>query len=469
MASRCGDRVEGGQAIQRKFAGLGEAYALTERQSGVLRALVETGAIREAAASLGLSYTAARNTVAELKVKLGVATVPMMIGLVLDLAPEDFSRGVDGSTRHDLFSLTERQYAIARSVGIAKSRAEIAAMLRVSDAVIDAELKEIHLILGVRNAGELARVVASAADDPANDAADASHADHPHDLPVALARRGGRVIGYSDFGPADGRPVLILHSTITSRAPPTRLVAALHRHGFRPIAIDRPGFGDTAMASGDDPYTPAAHDAAAVCAALGLERVMVIARGSGQAAVRLAQAYPNLVGRAVLVNPTPAIGFTTIDRGPLGAVKRAFGRRPWAIAAMIRALAAYARPGRMYEGMLRSFRESPPDEALVRDDPQFVADYLRATRGFAAGRIAGYVAEQAAWGAGYDVAAMPGMTGWRIVQGRHFILHDPARAMDYWRAKLPGTPIAWVAEAGQMLAYSHPEAVVAALGDGATL
>lgn len=431
---------------------------MTARQSDVLRALVETGGIREAAASLALPYTAARNTVAELKIKLGVDTVPMMIGLVLDLAAEDFSDRIDGAARHDLFTLSERQYAIARMVGIAKSRAEIAASLHVSEAVLDAELKEIHLILGVRNAGELTLVVAAAAHEPGTD-----DADHAHDLPVAIARRGGRAIGFSDFGPDGGRPVLILHSTITSRAPPTRLVAALHQHGFRPIAIDRPGFGDSAMASGDDPYTAASHDVAAVCATLGLDTVAVVSRGSGQAAVRLAQAYPALVGRVVLVNPTPSFAYTTIDRGPLGAVKRAFGRRPWAIAAMIRALAAYATPRRLYEGMLRSFRESPPDESLVRDDPQFVADYLRATRGFAQGKIAGYVAEQAAWAAGYDVATMPGMTDWRIVQGRHFILHDPARAMTYWQARLPDTPVTWIDEAGQMLAYSHPHAVVAAL------
>lgn len=453
----------GASPIPHRFARIGDAYALTIRQSDVLRALVETGGIREAAISLDISYTAARNTVAELKLKLGVATVPMMIGLVLDLASEDFSTHVDGAARHDLFSLSERQYAIARSVSIAKSRAEIAAALRVSEAVVDAELKEIHLILGVRNAGELALVVASATHEPANDAALALLADHAHDLPIAIAQRGGRTIGFSDFGPADGRPVLILHSTITSRAPPTRLVAALHQAGFRPIAIDRPGFGDTAMATGDDPYTTASHDVAAVCAALGLDRIAVISRGSGQAAMRLAQTYPALVGRTVLVCPTPAFPYTTIDRGPLGAVKRAFGRRPWAIAAMIRALAAYATPRRLYEGMLRSYRESPPDEALVRNDPQFVADYLRATRAFAVGRIAGYVAEQSAWAAGYDVAPLPGMTDWRIVQGKHFILHDPGRAMDYWRARLPDTPITWVDDAGQMLAYSHPHAVVAAL------
>ena len=61
---------------------------------------------------------------------------------------------------------------------------------------------------------------------------------------------------------------------------------------------------------------------------------------------------------------------------------------------------------------------------------------------------------------------MPGMTDWRIVQGRHFILHDPARAMDYWQARLPDTPVVWVADAGQMLAYSHAADVVAALESG---
>lgn len=453
----------GGVPIPERFARIGDAYALSSRQSDVLRALVETGGIREAAVSLDISYTAARNTVADLKMKLGTATVPMMIGLVLDLAAEDFSGEFDRAARHDLFTLSERQYAIARSVGIAKSRADIAAMLRISEAVVDAELKEIHLILGVRNAGELALVVAAAMHDPARDADEASRFDHAHDLPVAVAQRGGRIIGYSDYGPSDGHPVLILHSTITSRAPPTRLVAALHQDGFRPITIDRPGFGDSAMASADDPYAPAAHDVAAVCAALGIERIDVISRGSGQAAVRLAQTYPALIGRVVLVNPTPAIAYTTIDRGPLGAVKRAFSRRPWAIAAMIRALAAYGTPQRIHDGMLRSFRESAPDEALARDDPQFVADYLRATRGFAQGRIAGYVAEQSVWAAGYDVAAMPGMADWRIVQGRHFVLHDPAKAMAYWQPRVPDTPIQWVEEAGQMLAYSHPEEVVAAL------
>lgn len=446
-----------------KFAAVGAAYSLSERQLRLLRALRDAGGIRDAAALIGIPYTSARNTVAELKAKLGVATVPMMIGLAAELAADDPEDGqVLPPRRHDVFSLSERQYAIACKISTAKSRQEMAAQLGVSEAVLDAEMKEIYLILGVRSAGELIRVVAEAVPARGEDAG----AEQGHDLPLGSVACGGRRIGYSDFGPADGMPVLILHSTITSRAPPTRLVAALQAAGFRPLAIDRPGFGETgAGASALDPYALASDDTAFVCARLGLGPVDVIARGSGQAMVRLGQLQPGLVRRAVLVNPTPAIGFTTIDRGPLGAVKRAMAKRPWAVEAMIRLLSGYARPGRMHDGMLRAFRESAPDFDLVRNDPQFVADYLRATRGFARGNIAGYVTEQSAWAGGLDVAPLRGMTNWRIVQGRHFVLHDPAQAMEYWRVRLPDTPVRWVEEAGQMLAYSHPEAVVEALRD----
>lgn len=444
-----------------RFARLGVAYGLTERQIAVLGALAATGAIGDAAAALGVSYTSARNTVAELKRKLGVATLPMMVGLALELGGRDAAAGTGARRRHDLFTLSDRQYVIARTIGVAKSRRDIAAGLRVSEAVIEAELKDIHLILGVRNAGELTRLVLDAEGELRDDAAAAEHA---HDLPLGLLDDGGRTIGYSDFGPPAGSPVLVLHSTITARAPPTRLVAALRARGHRPIAIDRPGFGDTDPAPpSDDPYAAASHDAAAVCRSLGLASVQVVARGAGQAAVRLAQLHPALVHRAVLVNPTPAIAFTSTDQGPLGAVKRAFGRRPWAVDVMIRLLAAYATPERMRAGMVRSFRESPPDAALVHDDPQFVADYLRATRSFAHGRIAGYVSEQSAWAAGYEIPPLPGMTDWRIIQGRHFILHNPGQAMRYWSDKLPDTPVTWIEDAGQMLAYSHAEAVAALL------
>ena len=434
---------------------LAHAYGLSARQATLVQALVDTGALRSAAAQAGVSYAGARNTLAELKAKFGIAGTPMLIGhLAALLTDDDPSRPV----HHDLFDLTPRQYAIARALGVAQDRAEIARVIGVSPAVIDAELKQIYLVLGANGAGEVVRLVAEATGDAAIDE-EARHA-----LPDARLAVAGRTVAWSDYGPREGRPVLILHSTIAARAPPTRLVEALRARGFRPLAIDRPGFGDTDMGAGP-PYAQAAADVAAVAAQLGIARLDVIARGSGQAAMVLAREQPALIGRVVLVNPTPHIDWTPVDQGPLGAVKRGFARRPRIVEAMIRTLAAFATPQRMRDGMMRSFRGSAPDLALARDDPRFVADYLRATRGFARGRLAGYVAEQVGWASGFDVARAPGMSDWRIVQGRHFILHEPDAAIAYWRERLPDTPVRWVEDAGQMLAYSHAGTVVDALVD----
>lgn len=438
------------------LAAVALAYALSPRQTALTHALTVTGSLRAAQRRAGLSYLAARNTLAELKVKFGIAGTPMLVGhLCAVLSDAEPAR----RPRHDLFDLTERQFRIAAALEAFKDRAEIAEALGLSAAVLDAELKQIYLVLGVNEAGEVVRLVAAAT--AAQDDRDVAHS-----LPDArLDRPDGRSVSYSDYGPVGGRPVLILHSTICARAPPTRLVEALHRRGFRPLAIDRPGFGQTTPVDAAPGYIEAASDAAAVAAALGLRRLEVIARGSGAAGVVLAQRQPTLVGRVVLVNPTPHIDRTPVDRGPLGMVKRRFARQPAVIETMIRALAAYANPSRLRAGMIRAYRNSSPDLALVCDDPQFVADYLRATRGFALGSVAGYVAEQSAWARGYDVAPMPGMHDWRIVQARHFLLHDPAAAIADWRERLPNTPVRWVEEAGSMLAYSHPETVVDALTD----
>lgn len=453
------------QVLAAKMGEVAAFYGLTARQADFLESLIQLGGVRDAAAARGLGYTAARNLLADIKAKTGFATLAALVGHVLQMVSGTPAAANDPVDRHDLFGLSDRQFAIATALSTSPDRRALAGRLGVSEAVLKAELKDIFLILGVENAGQLARAAIEARLSiarlrPAGEAAPA------HGLPESLlAAEGGRTIAYSDFGPASGRPVFILHSTITARAPPTRLVAALRAAGFRPLAIDRPGFGATsAAAEGADNNVVAANDFRRVCAALDIARADIVARGSAHAAVVLAREAGGLLGRVVLVNPTPRIDFTTTDRGPLGAVKRRYFKSPAMIAAMIRLLAAFATPRRMREGMLRSFRGSPPDEALI-DDPVFVADYLRATRGFAEGHISGYVSEQSAWSRGYDVAPMPGMRGWRIVQGEHFVLHDPAEALAYWRIVLPDTPISVVPEAGQMLAYSHPDHVVSALVD----
>lgn len=436
-------------------------FALSDRQSELLWHLVETGGLREAAGAMGCSYVSARNMLAEIKTKFGLDTIPMLVGQTLAMSDD---RDV-GAAFHDLFGLTDRQFAIARATAVRKSRAEIAEALGLSDAVVDAEMKNIHLILGASNAAEIVRLVSAALSHGQVDAEPEVSILGGHVLPGASILVDGRTVAYSDYGPAGGRAVLILHSTITARAPPTRLVRALWRQGFRTLAIDRPGFGDSdAARDPSPPYRTASDDVAALCRTLGIERIDLIARGSGQAAVSLAHHHPDLVDRAILVNPTPAIAHTPHDRGPLGIVKRRFAANPALIELTIRTLARFGTATRLRDGMIRSFRDSAPDLALAESDPQFIADYLRATRDFGRGRIRGYVEEQRAWATGFDVAPLPGKDRWRIIQAADYVLHAPEAAIGYWRARLPDTPLQRIEGAGQMLAYSHPDHVADALG-----
>jgi pimeloyl-ACP methyl ester carboxylesterase len=54
---------------------------------------------------------------------------------------------------------------------------------------------------------------------------------------------GGRTIGFADFGPADGTPVIWCHGGPGSRLEPRVLVGEAAAAGFRMIGVDRPGYG----------------------------------------------------------------------------------------------------------------------------------------------------------------------------------------------------------------------------------
>src|SRR5690606_31304293 len=112
---------------------------------------------------------------------------------------------------------------------------------------------------------------------------------------------------WSDYGPASGRPVLIVHSNWSCRFVPRVFAGELQRRGWRPIAIDRPGFGGTSIgsASVENPFDQAVADTLQVLDAARVGTVPVVARCGAQFVHALKVAAPDRVGPVVLVSPTP--------------------------------------------------------------------------------------------------------------------------------------------------------------------
>ena len=79
---------------------------------------------------------------------------------------------------------------------------------------------------------------------------------------ILTALDGVRRIALLDYGPYDAEPVLIFHGTAAGRRLPDRFRDGLIAAGFRPLVLQRPGFGLTDPATGDYSATGAADMAA---------------------------------------------------------------------------------------------------------------------------------------------------------------------------------------------------------------
>jgi pimeloyl-ACP methyl ester carboxylesterase len=277
----------------------------------------------------------------------------------------------------------------------------------------------------------------------------------------------GRRIAVSDYGPSSGRPVLVVHSSTTSRPVARGLLRALQDAGYRPLAIDRPGFGLTDEVRGlrpgvDDPYGAAAGDALRVLDRLRLERVDVVARGGAKAVLALEAAAPGRLGRVVLVNPDPHVGARGRGSGIFAALKQLGRRNPAVMRLSIALLARQTSYARLDEFLRRAFRGSPPDERALQD-PELVRDFFRAVRTLATGRYQGVVNEQVDFAYGRPLARLAGTTDWRVLVAAHDTMHDPQQVLEVWRAILPDARFRRVEDAGRLLALSHPQHVVEAL------
>jgi pimeloyl-ACP methyl ester carboxylesterase len=113
--------------------------------------------------------------------------------------------------------------------------------------------------------------------------------------------------GISTLDAGSGEPVILIHGLGATKASFLPTVAAL-APGYRTLAIDLPGFGDSdkpLRGAYDAPFFAKA--VVALLDALGLERAHVIGNSmGGRVAIELGLRFPERVGRLVLLAPSLA-------------------------------------------------------------------------------------------------------------------------------------------------------------------
>ncbi|GII33874.1 alpha/beta fold hydrolase [Planotetraspora mira] len=121
---------------------------------------------------------------------------------------------------------------------------------------------------------------------------------------VAVA--AGVTIRYDDFGPPDGIPVLVVHGHPFNRSMWAPQVAALARAGYRVIAPDLRGYGDSDVVPGKTLLSDFANDLRALLDHLARPRAVVVGLSmGGQIAMEFHRLYPRRVSALVLADTSP--------------------------------------------------------------------------------------------------------------------------------------------------------------------
>ncbi|MFJ8541896.1 alpha/beta fold hydrolase [Streptomyces sp. NPDC093586] len=194
----------------------------------------------------------------------------------------------------------------------------------------------------------------------------------------------GRLLGWAEWGPADGVPVLLCPGAATSR----RLgfgAGVVDTLGVRLVSVDRPGLGASTPAPGRT-FADFAADVRRLCALRGLGRPAVVGNSQG-APFALACAEAGLASALALVSAADEVAAPELASA-LPAELRALTERAVRDPAAAEEFFAGFDADAMWDLVMGG---SPDCDLAVYRDPDFEAAYRRAlTEGFAQGAAAGY-------------------------------------------------------------------------------
>ncbi|MBJ3785607.1 alpha/beta hydrolase [Devosia sediminis] len=454
--------------LEEQLSSFAEDFAFTAATTRTVIALFMTGDVRKAADATGISYETAREYLEKARTLVGASNLQRLVTIM------GMGLGRTGEVAEEsdqflavAYDVSERQMRIAGMIANGDTRAEVAVALGISEALVKKEMAVIYAALDVSTAPALARsiieirllAIAASLGKDTDRFPEAAHRT------LSVMSRDGRPIAASDYGPRHAAPVLVLHSSMTSRPINRALVEALQNGGFRPISMDRPGFGETPVppdCKGEAYFALAAEDVVDLCTRMKWKRIAIVTRGAAQVVLALHEAAPDLIEGAVVTNPDPDAASSLRRSGFLATMKRNFVKRPWAVALMARWFAQSLTYERVSDNVMRSTAGCPSDrEVMAR--PEQMADYYRSLSSFRQGRLDGFVTEQTALATIGRPGPSHGTDQFTLLVGEHDSIHDPGETLEYWRQVLPDARVEMIEGAGRFMTYSHADVVVAAL------
>lgn len=438
------------------------ALDLTALEARLAEALLFAPNLDVAAADAGVGRETARDALRRINAKAGVRRTPELIARLIGImCAAQVEPGGDEAIAEQAFGLTPAEARAAVLVARGATSPEAAQTLGVSPQTVKTHIKSALQKTGAKGAKDLARLLVEARELVA--LADASEAVFGEEqgggrLRIIASQDAARRIALIDYGPYDAEPLMVFHGAAAGRRLPLAFREALVAAGFRPIVIQRPGFGLTDPAAGDYAAAGAA-DMAAVIERLRLKSAHMLARDTGiPVALAFAQAHPDLLGRAVLLNPHPPM---SLDGGLdtfVAGVQKHLLRNPDLVAAFAEFLRRQATTQLLERIIARAFSEVRPDAAALQD-PDIRQFLIRDIQALCARSIWGFAAEHAVYANGWEPpAGLPAGKAWTVA----FSSELPGCIAPSWLG-VPGLRQVQLQGAGILPQFTHPDALVGLL------
>lgn len=465
-AGRASYAIAAFRAGETSWEQMARGYGLTQAEAGLVGALARLGDLQRAARVRGIAYETARKFVASALAKTGSKRQTELVRLALNLTAGDIPDAQNlGAVLADLFGITLRQARLAVVVGDGATRERAATVVGISDHRAKADLKAVFQACGVDNAVDLSRIVAEInALKSLASACEVTLSPPGRDgEPLRFIPRttGQGRIALADHGPVEGVPLLILHSSVSGRHHSPRLITRLQAAGYRPLALDRPGFGLSDRAEGD-PVKAAVADIADVREALGLPAMPVMARCTLAGVIACEAARAGHLTGGVLVWPDAPLPENAPERRRMtDRAAQLFANHPrmaWPFVEML----CRRTTSPLIAKMWRKAAEGLPGDLALLADEQECEHIVRASRQAMQG-MHGFFSEIMALRKGPHLAPLPDGTRWTALFGSGYESYDVADGLAFWGRTLPGAQLDVIDDGVHFLHLTHTDAVLAGL------